>query len=182
MNAEQIAVPKKGVTHNAPQEKSLKELKPKHFLKNRSRSDYLTSKFNLVSIVTGAKSANRRADVLQKVKEGLDASSIRQLEEALHATQAEMAKFLTIPISTLRRRIRNSEKLAVDESDRVVRLARLRDLAVAMMGGDEEAATRWLHTPRDILNNETPLEHASTEIGAREVEELIGRIRHGVFS
>ena len=36
-------------------------------------------------------------------------------------------------------------------------------------------------TPHDLLDRETPLERASTETGARDVELLVGRLRHGVF-
>lgn len=51
-----------------------------------------------------------------------------------------------------------------------------------LMAGDAVAARRWLTMPQDVLGDETPLHHASTEIGGREVEQLIGQIRHGVFS
>jgi len=32
------------------------------------------------------------------------------------------------------------------------------------------------------LGGETPLEYAETEVGAREVEDLLGRIEYGVYS
>jgi uncharacterized protein (DUF2384 family) len=51
-----------------------------------------------------------------------------------------------------------------------------------MFHGDEEAARRWLKSPAYLFRGETPLEHAKTEYGAREVETLIGRIRHGILS
>jgi putative toxin-antitoxin system antitoxin component (TIGR02293 family) len=100
---------------------------------------------------------------------------------ALHTSQKEIAQVLSIPPSTLQRR-KKSGQLQTDESDRVVRLASLKDATVAMMQGDDEAAVAWLRTPLDILGGESPLEHASTELGARDVEDLIGRLRHGVFS
>jgi putative toxin-antitoxin system antitoxin component (TIGR02293 family) len=68
------------------------------------------------------------------------------------------------------------------QSDRVVRIDRLTDMVRALMRGDEEATRRWLNTPQAPLGDETPLHRASTEAGEREVEQLIGRIRHGVFS
>ena len=40
---------------------------------------------------------------------------------------------------------------------------------------------QWLATPQPGLNAEKPLEFARSEIGAREVEDLIGRLEHGVF-
>ena len=68
------------------------------------------------------------------------------------------------------------------QSDRVVRIDRLTDMVRALMRGDEEATRRWLTTPQALLGDETPLHCASTEAGEREVEQLIGRLRHGVFS
>jgi putative toxin-antitoxin system antitoxin component (TIGR02293 family) len=47
---------------------------------------------------------------------------------------------------------------------------------------DAEAAQQWLKTPARALGFESPLHFAETEAGAREVENLLGRIEHGVFS
>ncbi len=46
----------------------------------------------------------------------------------------------------------------------------------------EEAAREWLKSPLPALAGKTPLEFADTEPGAQEVEDLLGRIEHGVFS
>ena len=134
----------------------------------------------LTRSVTGVRSGNR-AKMLAKIKSGLAFSSVEKLERALHANRKEIASVLSIPTSTLTRR-KKEGRLKTDESDRVVRLAQLKDATVAMMQGDDDAAISWLRTPLDILCGESPLQHARTELGARDVEDLIGRIRHGVFS
>ncbi|MCU7919049.1 MAG: DUF2384 domain-containing protein [Candidatus Thiodiazotropha sp. (ex Epidulcina cf. delphinae)] len=134
----------------------------------------------LVAKVTGVRSGSREK-MLTRIKKGLKFTAIAQLENALHASQKEIAQVLSIPLSTLNRRKKEGH-LQTDESDRVVRLAHLTDAALALMQGDEKAAVAWLRTPLDILGGESPLEHAGTELGARDVEDLIGRLRHGVFS
>lgn len=53
---------------------------------------------------------------------------------------------------------------------------------VELFDGDTKAAMTWMSTPRTALANQTPLEHSRTVAGAREVEDLINRIEHGVFS
>lgn len=63
-----------------------------------------------------------------------------------------------------------------------MRVARLVAMAHDLMQGDRADARRWLQEPHELIEGESPLERASTEVGAREVEELIGRLRHGVFS
>ena len=72
--------------------------------------------------------------------------------------------------------------LTTEESDRLVRIARLVGMAHELMGGEGEAARRWLAEGHELLEGESPLERASTEAGGREVEQLIGRLRHGTFS
>ncbi|WP_416398413.1 antitoxin Xre/MbcA/ParS toxin-binding domain-containing protein [Allohahella sp. A8] len=131
--------------------------------------------------VLGIQSEDHKA-MLARVRAGLPSTVVKVLETAYGCSQAAIADCLLIPLSTLRRRLKKAERLNVDESDRVVRLARIKDLTVDMMQGDDEAAIEWLRTPREILGGESPMEHASTEFGGRAVEDLIGRIRHGVFS
>ena len=63
-----------------------------------------------------------------------------------------------------------------------MRASRVFERAVDLFEGDAPAATRWLRTPQAGLGGRKPLELASTDVGAREVEDLIGRLEHGVFS
>ncbi len=67
------------------------------------------------------------------------------------------------------------------ESDRLVRYARLLSHASVALGG-LDGARSWLGVPAIAFNGEIPLDYADTEIGAREVDALLGRIEHGVFS
>jgi putative toxin-antitoxin system antitoxin component (TIGR02293 family) len=61
-----------------------------------------------------------------------------------------------------------------------VRLSRLVGLALQLFEGDLEETQRWLTTPHAALAHETPLDFATTEIGSREVENLVGRLEHGI--
>ncbi len=119
--------------------------------------------------------------LLYAVREGLPFLTLENLAKRFGTPQKEMARVLAITPSTLARR-KVSGKLKPDESDRVVRLARIGTMADALMHRDGDAARRWLTTPLEILGGESPMQRASTELGARDVERLIGRLRHGVFS
>ena len=130
--------------------------------------------------VAGVKSGNR-STILKRIRNGFTADSIAVLEDAFAVSRKDMAEVLSIPISTLNRRLKSGQ-LHSDESDRVARLARLKDATLELMQGDNEAAITWLQTPLDILDGESPMFHAGTEMGARDVEDLIGRLQHGVFS
>ena len=48
--------------------------------------------------------------------------------------------------------------------------------------GDVESARTWMTTKQPGLGKAVPLDFAGTEIGAREVENLLGRIEYGVYS
>jgi len=69
-----------------------------------------------------------------------------------------------------------------DESDKLVRYAYLLIQATRLMEGDEEAAQEWLDSPSPALGGQTPLECATTEVGARRVEDLITGLEYGMFS
>ena len=66
------------------------------------------------------------------------------------------------------------------ESDRLGRLARLFGRAHDLFEGDADAAREWLTTPQRALGNIVPLELGKTDIGATEVEILIGRLEYGI--
>jgi putative toxin-antitoxin system antitoxin component (TIGR02293 family) len=72
--------------------------------------------------------------------------------------------------------------LRPDESDRLVRAARVFSQAVGLFEGDGNAARQWLTVPQPALGGSTPWEYAATDLGAREVEGLIGRLEHGIPS
>jgi putative toxin-antitoxin system antitoxin component (TIGR02293 family) len=61
------------------------------------------------------------------------------------------------------------------------RLGRITTLAVEVLG-DAERATRWLQRPNRALGGAIPLALLDTDLGAQQVEHLLGRIEHGVFS
>ncbi|NOX10137.1 MAG: DUF2384 domain-containing protein [Gammaproteobacteria bacterium] len=119
--------------------------------------------------------------LINRIKDGIEATAFEMVTKAYDIPMSEGYKLMGIPQSTLRRRL-NKGKLLPNESDRVYRYAELMTKATEMMQKDSNRAASWFKKPMEIFGGETPLQHAITEIGAREVEDLIGRIRHGVFS
>lgn len=120
------------------------------------------------------------AYVIEKVRDGLPLAEFHALRELLGLTEERLAGLLGMSRATLHRR-KTHGTLDRAGSDRLVRFARLFARATDVLGG-EKAARSWLGAPAVAFHGECPLDYADTEIGAREVEALLGRIEHGVFS
>ena len=118
--------------------------------------------------------------IIDRIKEGLPFAELEKLQEYLAIPMEQLAEKLSISKATLQRR-KQSGKLDTNQSDRLVRYQRLIQQAKEALEGAENARI-WLKSPQVGLGGATPLDFADTEYGAREVENLLGRIAYGVYS
>jgi putative toxin-antitoxin system antitoxin component (TIGR02293 family) len=125
--------------------------------------------------------ASTSADLIQQVERGFSFRSLQTFAERSSLPVAQIASLLAIPERTLARR-KSSGKLSWEESERLLRLSAVFEDALELFEGDAACAMRWLTSSQKAWGDQTPLAHARTEIGAREVEDLVGRLEHGVFS
>ena len=120
------------------------------------------------------------ARLIELLRAGLPLRELEALQTSLALPMEKLFPLLGISKATLHRR-KAGGRLAPAESDRVVRFARLMGRAVAVLES-EAHARQWLSTPQFGLGGAVPLEYAETELGAREVEDLLGRLEQGVYS
>lgn len=119
--------------------------------------------------------------VIEMLDKGLSFGELEDLQGILELPAEKLAAMLQISKATFHRRKGGSGTLPAAVAERVVRYARLLGLASKVF--DElGAAKQWLNAPQFGLGGAVPLEYAKTEIGAREVENLLGRIEYGVYS
>jgi putative toxin-antitoxin system antitoxin component (TIGR02293 family) len=118
--------------------------------------------------------------LIRVIQGGLPVRELEDLRASLALPMEQLGPMLGISKATLHRR-KAGGKLGPAESDRVVRFARLMGKAVVVLES-EENARRWLTSPQFGLGGAVPLDYARTEVGAREVEDLLGRIEYGVYS
>ena len=118
--------------------------------------------------------------IISKIKKGLPAGAFEKLRKNLGVSEKVLSKVLNIAITTLTRR-KSAGRLSFEESERLFRLACLYDKAVEVFE-DPQLARKWLKEPSWALGDVTPLQYADTELGTQEVEDLLGRIEHGVFT
>jgi putative toxin-antitoxin system antitoxin component (TIGR02293 family) len=121
------------------------------------------------------------ASLHERVEEGIEYRFFETLLRVMDLQRNTACEVLHIPARTIHRR-KEKGRLQPDESDRVLRLTRIYGRAIELFEGDNVAALAWLRSPSKALGGETPLNMSKTEPGAIEVEHLIGRLEHGVFS
>jgi len=119
-------------------------------------------------------------DLREAIREGFPHAVIEELMRASGLTLKELATALDLSARSLQRR-RRSGRLARYESDRLYRLARIIALANEFIG-DHERAVRWLKRPNRALGGISPVTALDTELGARQVENILGRIAYGGIS
>ncbi|MGO8797409.1 MAG: antitoxin Xre/MbcA/ParS toxin-binding domain-containing protein [Candidatus Sulfotelmatobacter sp.] len=119
-------------------------------------------------------------DMRDAIRDGFPPAVVEQLMRTSGLTLKELAEALDLSPRSLQRR-RRSGKLARYESDRLYRLARLVAIAHEYLG-DPERAQRWLKHPNRALGGVAPVAAIDTEVGARQVENILGRIAYGGIS
>src|SRR2546423_15610401 len=115
-----------------------------------------------------------------RIQAGLSFRAVQNLQKALDLPMERIASVLGMSRATLHRR-KLQGKIDREESEKLVRYQNLLKKAEEVFG-DAENAREWLRHRQRGLGNAVPLEFAKSEIGAREVENLLGRIEYGVYS
>lgn len=124
--------------------------------------------------------AGSLADLRNRVRSGLPYGSLEAVTSAYAIDTMELASILHVPPRTLARR-RKARRFSAEESDRLFRVGRVAALAEDVLGGRDKA-TSWLKKPNRALGQKTPLRSLDSDLGAAEVESLLRRIEHGVYS
>jgi putative toxin-antitoxin system antitoxin component (TIGR02293 family) len=118
--------------------------------------------------------------LLRGVESGLPYGSLDALIARFGLARADVADATRIPLRTLARR-KQERKLRPDESDRLVRLARVAADAARVLGNEQKAGS-WLRGSNVALGGERPIDLLRSDLGSRQVEDVLGRIEFGVHS
>lgn len=125
--------------------------------------------------------ASDTSGLIRQIDAGFSFAALRQLASHSGIDLTVLASIIGIPERTLARR-KVADRLAPEESERLLRIAGIFEKAVELFDGNVDSAIQWLTNPKKAINYEKPLFYSRTELGAREVENLLGRIEYGVFS
>ncbi|MFV0450237.1 MAG: antitoxin Xre/MbcA/ParS toxin-binding domain-containing protein [Vibrio sp.] len=136
--------------------------------KTKQRHGYLAS-MNLIE------------NASKSIMDGIPASSLLHLMEGAKVSVTTVHRATKIPLSTLKRRVKEDQNFTTLESDAIYRLAALLDQATELFE-NEDKARQWLETPVYGLGGKRPIDMTSTTVDFERVQDLIGRIEHGVYS
>lgn len=112
---------------------------------------------------------------------GMPLGAVETLKESLAIPDRQLAELLGISEKTLSRARAAKGRLEPVASDRLVRVARVFALAMDVLEG-VAPAVRWLKRPQIGLGGRVPLTMLTTDPGRDQVEKLLLRIEHGVYS
>lgn len=120
-------------------------------------------------------------DWIATVNKGMPVDAALALKDRLGITDAVFARLLGVSEKTLARARAAGGRLDAVTSDRLLRAARILELAEQVLEG-ESRAIAWLKRSQPGLGGETPISYLETDTGVGEVERLLLRIEHGVYS
>jgi len=130
---------------------------------------------------SAARRANEARALEAAIERGLPWSAAGRLMKAAALDKDEAARVWLIPRRTLDRREARHERFRPAESDRMARFARILAHAIHVLE-DAGAAAKWLHRENRALGGRTPISLLSTDVGTREVEDVLIRIEYGGYS
>ena len=115
------------------------------------------------------------ADLLRSIEGGLAYRAFDELVEQTGLAADRVAEFADIARRTLAKR-KTEGRFSRDESDRLLRVARVFALAFEALGRNRDVTAAWLLSGQPALGGSVPVEVGRTELGAREVEAVISRL------
>jgi putative toxin-antitoxin system antitoxin component (TIGR02293 family) len=115
-------------------------------------------------------------DFHEQIHRGFPASAVQALLN-LGAIDTSTRNQI-VPLTTLRRRLAQGERLTMVESDRLFRVIHITAMAQALFE-DTEKAKRWLTKPKVSLSGISPIAMHSTTLGTCQVEEMLVRLGEG---
>ena len=137
----------------------------------------------VVTVLGGPKVVGRSVrspeDLAKRVREGLPFSALSAVVQQYEISRDVVCEILHLSRRNFLRR-KQQHRLSPDESDRLYRLARVLAHANRVFEDPGESAD-WIQTPNTALGKQQPLTLLDTDIGVQQVDQVLGRIEHGII-
>ena len=119
-------------------------------------------------------------ELMSEVERGLPAQTVDRVAQTI-APRDTIFRNMLMPRSTLARKLKDNKesKLSQADGERIARVAHIW-VEILKIWKNTEDARAFLETPHPMLEGRTPKSlMVKSEIGARMVEDLLGRLRYG---
>lgn len=118
-------------------------------------------------------------DLIEQIEIGLPKETLNNVVTKIATNEFGKTRLKQdlIPQASLNRR---KDNLSITQSEKIERLARVIATANYVWPDDEDAVKIFMHNPHPIFNGKTPFNMIQTELGARQVEELLWKIFYGI--
>ena len=144
----------------------------------------MINQVDFAKVIGGKKALTERLsdteDLRKLLIQGFPYAPFESVLKRLGLPRVRVGKALGLPERTLARR-KQEKKFPSLESERIFRFLQVAAHAIQTIGDDEKAA-RWLTKPNRALDANIPLDLLETPIGAAQVDEILTRIEHGLYS
>lgn len=135
----------------------------------------------MVSILGGTRRLGKPIksdrDLERLVTAGLPGESVKIVVDRIYPDSPHHY-YEVVPRSTLNRKLNDGLPLPLQYSEKVERLARTYAFALEVWV-EEEDAREFMTKKHPMLDDRTPFEACMTELGARQVEQILGRLLFG---
>lgn len=128
----------------------------------------------------GGGSLRSALDFDRVIHDGMPVLAFRHVVESLGQPEKTVVEGIGISRTTLARR-KQAGRLGFVDSERALRLGSVIALGKVVLGSPG-AVGRWLLKANAALGGQIPLRLLQTDVGAREVEAVLGRALLGGFS
>lgn len=116
---------------------------------------------------------------IEAIEHGLPGSTLKEIVTVLGVSQKVLAVALGLAPRTVAQRTASGKRFSIGESERLLRVARVCNLAGEVFSS-EEAVSGWMTEPDSTLGDRTPLSMLGTDVGSQKVENLLRAMIHGV--
>jgi putative toxin-antitoxin system antitoxin component (TIGR02293 family) len=116
-------------------------------------------------------------DLEKLVIAGLPSESVKIVVDRIYPNALNQY-YEVVPRSTLNRKLSSKSPLPIQYSEKLERLARIYAFALEVWGLEADAR-EFMSKSHPMLDDRTPFEACMTELGARQVEQILGRLLFG---
>lgn len=124
-----------------------------------------------------------KLDVHDAIEQGLSATALVHLQRNVETLKpVDIGQVIGMGAHAMQQRAQRLDaQLSREQGSRAWKFEEILTTATETFGSQSEAE-RWLSTPAMALNQRRPIDLLASSAGTELVEELLGRLRYGVFT